>query len=570
MPSDATPSNAPIAGAMSPDSMSPNDLWYKNAIIYCLDVETYLDANGDGIGDFEGLSRRLEYLAGIGVTCIWLQPFYNSPNGDNGYDVSDYYSIHPDHGTFGEFVEFMNHARALGIRVIVDLVVSHTSIEHPWFQSARSDPHSPYRDWYVWSKERPDDHKEGVVFPGVQETTWTYDEQAEMYYFHRFYKFQPDLNTHHPMVRQEITRIMGFWLELGVSGFRMDAVPFLIERKGANVKPVKDYELLHSLRDFLQWRCRDAILLAEANVPPEESNDYFGQRGDNLQMMLNFPVNQRLFYALATADLEPLKWALEETAKHPEAAQWVQFLRSHDECDLGRLTAEQRERVFAAMAPQENMQLYQRGVRRRLAPMLGNDRRRLELAFSLLFSLPGTPMLQYGDEIGIGDDLSLPERNCARTPMQWTHERHGGFSKAEQVVRKVIDDPEYGFQQVNVADQRRDRDSLLNWTTHMIRTRRGCPEISWGKVTVLAAGAAEVLVLKYTWRSTELVVVHNFAAAPRVAAFELGLDAERLVDVFRDDSLQGAGGAHQLELEPYGYRWFRVGSADNALNRSAI
>lgn len=548
--------------------MSLDDLWYKNAVIYCLDVEKYLDANGDGIGDFDGLSRRLEYLAGIGVTCVWLQPFYNSPNRDNGYDVSDYYSVQPEYGSLGDFVEFMNHARALGIRVVVDLVVSHTSVEHPWFQAARSDRNSPFRDWYVWADERPADHDKGVVFPGVQTTNWTYDEQAGQYYFHRFYDFQADLNTHHPMVRNEITKTMGFWLELGVSGFRMDAVPFLIERKGANVEHSQDFELLHELRDFLQWRCRDAILLAEANVPPEENVHYFGRRGDHLQMMLNFPVNQRLFYAMATGDLEPLKWALRTTAEHPSAAQWVQFLRSHDECDLGRLTEEQREQVFQAMAPEEHMQLYHRGIRRRLAPMLGNDRRRLELAFSLLFSLPGTPMMQYGDEIGIGDDLSLPERECARTPMQWNRERHGGFSHADEVVRPVIDDPEYGYQKVNVADQRRQPDSLLNWTAQVLRTRRECPEISWGNFDIIETGTREVLAIKYDWRNTGLIALHNFADHSRTARMQLGEGGELLVDVFNHATQEAHSGFHEIPMEPYGYRWFRVGAADNALNRS--
>ena len=315
-----------------------DDLWYKNAIIYCLDVEKYLDGNGDGIGDFDGLTRKLDYLAGLGVTCLWLQPFFPSPNKDNGYDVADYYGVHPRHGTLGEFTEFMNHADQIGMRVIVDLVVNHTSNRHPWFQQARKDPQSPYRNWYVWSKKRPPNWNEGMVFPGVQKATWTRDPVAGEYYFHRFYDFQPDLDTWNPAVRQEIHRIMGFWLQLGVCGFRMDAVPFLIERKGAGVKPRKDYELLHDMRDFLQWRRRDAILLAEANVPPDESLEYFGDLGDRLQMMLNFPVNQRLFYALATGDIRPLVRALEATYERPQAAQWVNFLRSHDELDLGRLT----------------------------------------------------------------------------------------------------------------------------------------------------------------------------------------------------------------------------------------
>ena len=285
--------------------MSIDDLWYKNAIIYCLDVEKYQDANGDGIGDFEGLSRRLDYLSGLGVTCVWLQPFYPSPNRDNGYDVSDYYGVHERHGSLGDFVNFVQHADALGIRVIVDLVANHTSIDSPWFQRARLDPKSPFRDWYVWADERPKNHKEGIVFPGEQTTTWTFDKRAACYYFHRFYDHQADLNTWNPFVRAEIQKIMGFWVQLGVSGFRLDAVPFLIERKGPGVAHQMDFNLLKEMREFLTWRSGDAVMLAEANVPPDESLDYFGPEGDRLQMMLNFAVNQRLFYALATGGHRP-------------------------------------------------------------------------------------------------------------------------------------------------------------------------------------------------------------------------------------------------------------------------
>jgi maltose alpha-D-glucosyltransferase/alpha-amylase len=552
--------------------MSIEDLWYKNAIIYCLDVEKFMDANGDGVGDFEGLARRLPYLAGMGVTCLWLLPFYESPNRDNGYDVADYYSVHEKHGSLGDFVEFMNTAKSLGLRVIVDLVVNHTSIEHPWFQSARSHPQSPFRDFYVWADERPADHEDGIVFPGVQQTTWTYDKQAKQYYFHRFYEFQADLNTHNKHVFDEITKIMGFWLELGVSGFRMDAVPFLIEKKGATPEHPQDFELLHEMRDFLQWRSGDAILLAEANVVPEESVQYFGNEGDHLQMMLNFPVNQRLWYALATSDTLPLRLALEQTRTLPKRAQWVQFLRSHDECDLGRLSEEQRQKVFEACAPDKNMQLYDRGVRRRLAPMLRGDPRRIRLAFSLLFSLPGTPMMQYGDEIGIWDDLSLPERECARTAMQWTDEEYGGFSRSEEIRVPVIDDPEHGYAKVNVVTQRRDPESLLNFTERIIRMRRECPEISWGHYTVLEPNAPDVLALMYEWRNASMLVVHNFADAPRRVRVDVKRDGgESLFDVFDGRSRRAADGTtHAIDLGPYGYHWFRVGAIDNALNRSTL
>ncbi len=541
--------------------MQIDDLWYKNAIIYCLDVEKYVDSNGDGIGDFAGLTRRLDYLAGLGVTCLWLQPFYPSPNKDNGYDVSDFYGVHPKHGTFGELVEFMNHAEQRGVRVIIDLVVNHTSIRHPWFQAARKDPQSPFRDWYVWSRKRPADHATGMVFPGVQKTTWTRDPKAREYYFHRFYDFQPDLNTANPAVREEITRIMGFWLRLGVSGFRMDAVPFLIQQKGADAPARKDYEMLHQMRDFLQWRRRDAILLAEANVPPDESLDYFGELGDRLQMMLNFAVNQRLFYAMAAGDIKPLVRALEATAHHPPAAQWVNFLRSHDELDLGRLTPAQRQRVFDAFGPEKDMQLYDRGIRRRLTPMLDNNRLRLELAFSLLFTLPGTPMLQYGDEIGLGDDLSLPERECARTPMQWTADKHGGFSTARRTVRPVIADPIYGYKRVNVEAQRRDPHSLLNWVERKIRMRKECPEISWGGWEFVDVKAPSVLAMRYDWQGHTLFIVHNFSEKPQALDVDARVAGERvLVDLLAtNDSRANDHGRHLIDLGPYGYRWYRAG-----------
>ena len=539
-----------------------HDLWYKNAVIYCLNVETYLDSNGDGIGDFPGLTERLPYLAGLGVTCLWLLPFYPSPNKDDGYDVADFYGIHPRVGSFGDFVEFMNRAQSLGLRVIVDLVVNHTSDQHPWFASARKDPASPYRNWYVWSKKRPRNWNKGMVFPGVQKSTWTRDPVAREYYFHRFYDFQPDLNPQNPAVTEEIMRIMGFWLQLGVSGFRMDAVPFVIENKGAGVKPGKDFDLLHDMRDFLQWRCRDAIMLAEANVPPDESLRYFGQDGDRLQMMLNFWVNQRMFYALASGDATELRRALVETRDRPHPAQWGMFMRSHDELDLGRLTDEQRQTVFDAFGPKKNMQLYGRGIRRRLAPMLHNDRRRLELAYSLMFSLPGTPVLRYGDEIGMGDDLSLPERYAARTPMQWSAERNGGFSTARRVIRKVVNDPIYGYANVNVADQRRDPHSLLNWMERIIRMRRECPEISWGQWKPLNVRNDHVLALRYDWDSRTSVFLHNFDDKP--CAVRLHVDAPRgdvLVNLLgQNETHADESGRHTIDLEPWGYRWFRAGS----------
>jgi len=552
--------------------MAIADLWYKNAVIYCLDVEKYQDANGDGVGDFEGLMRRLDYLQGLGVTCVWLQPFYPSPNRDNGYDVADFYGVNEKHGSLGDFVAFMNHAEALGIRVIIDLVVNHTSVDSPWFQRARTSPDDFFRDWYVWSDIRPKNHKEGIVFPGQQTTTWTRDRRAGQFYFHRFYNHQPDLNTWHPYVRAEIQKIMGFWLQLGVSGFRMDAVPFLIEKKGPGVEHQMDFNLLKEMREFLQWRSSEAIMLAEANVPPDESLEYFGPEGDRIQMMLNFPVNQRLFYALATGDIDPLIRALEDTRRRPTNAQWVQFLRSHDELDLGRLTEEQRQKVFDAFGREKRMQLYNRGIRRRLTPMLSNDRRRMELAFSLLFSLPGTPMMQYGDEIGIGDNLRLPERECARTPMQWTSDRHGGFSRARKVFRPVINDPTYGYRKVNVADQRRDPQSLLNWTERMLRVRKECPEISWGNFVVLRTNVPEVLAIRYDWRNTSLLTLHNFSSAKQTVKVKVDSRNDGLlVEVFDGHHSKAQNdGLHRVAIDPHAWRWYRVGAPDNALERSDL
>jgi maltose alpha-D-glucosyltransferase/alpha-amylase len=425
----------------------------------------------------------------------------------------------------------------------------------------------------VWSKKRPPDANKGMVFPGVQKSTWTYCKEAGAYYFHRFYDFQPDLNTAHPEVQAEILKIMGFWIQLGVSGFRMDAVPFIIAEKGAKAnKAVENYDMLRSFREFVQWRAADSVLLAEANVLPETDLEYFGDDGDRMHMMFNFQVNQNLFYALAAADTRPLVKALRATKPRPATGQWGLFLRNHDELDLGRLAPAQRERVFAAFGPEDNMQLYDRGIRRRLAPMLDGDRRRLELAYSLMFTLPGTPVIRYGDEIGMGDDLRLPERNCARTPMQWSTEPQAGFTKADKPALPVISGGPYSYEAVNVAKQRRDPNSLLNWTERIIRMRKECPEIGWGDFTVLPTGKSPVLALRYDWRNNSVLCLHNFAGKP----CEITLDpspgeALELVSLLSDDhSHPEESGKHRIVLEPYGYRWFRVGGLDYLLRRSTI
>jgi maltose alpha-D-glucosyltransferase/alpha-amylase len=552
-----------------------NDLWYKNGVIYCLSVASYMDANGDGVGDFQGLMRRLDYLHGLGITAIWLMPFQTSPCRDDGYDVSDYYNVDPRYGTLGDFVEFAHGAKQRGIRVIIDLVVNHTSNQHPWFKDARRDPSSTHRDWYVWSKKKPRNANKGMVFPGVQKSTWSYDPVARAWYFHRFYDFQPDLNTSNPQVQAEILKIMGFWIQQGVSGFRMDAVPFVIATKGPDVtKQTEQYDMLRDLREFLQWRQGDAIILAEANVLPETDMEYFGTAGDRMHMMFNFQVNQNLFYALATADTQPLVKAIKATKARPATAQWGQFLRNHDELDLGRLTKPQREAVFAAFGPEPEMQLYNRGIRRRLAPMLQGDRRRIELAYSLMFTLPGTPVVRYGDEIGMGDELRLPERACARTPMQWSTEPNAGFSKNDKPLLPVIDSGPFGYGHVNAAKQRRDPYSMLNWTERIIRMRKEVPEIGWGDFEIIPTHDPAVLALRYDWRNNSVLFVHNFEATPREITFRTGIAGEAgalLVNLLSEDhSSADTTGKHHLLMEAYGYRWYRVGGLDYLLKRSDV
>jgi len=548
------------------------DLWYKNAVIYCLNVGTFMDSNGDGVGDFEGLVRRLDYLAGLGVTCLWLHPFQKSPRRDDGYDISDYYQVDPIYGSLGDFVDFTHEAKQRGIRVIIDVVLNHTSDQHPWFKAARKSPSSKYRDYYIWSKKRPASHDEGMVFPGVQKTTWTYDSVAKAYYFHRFYSFQPDLNTSNPEVQAEMRKILGFWLQLGVAGFRMDAIPFVIQTKGADLqRHTLQYGMLRDMREFLQWRSGDAVILAEANVLPETNVQYFGDDGDRMHMMFNFQVNQNLFYAFASGDVRPLVKALGATRRRPAAAQWGMFLRNHDELDLGRLTVKQRQKVFDAFGPEKEMQLYDRGIRRRLAPMLNGDRRRMELAYSLLFSLPGTPIIRYGDELGMGDDLSLPERNAARTPMQWSTEANGGFTRARKAVLPVISSGPYSYEKINAADQRRDPQSFLNWTERMIRMRKEVPELGWGEFSVLELDEPGVLAIRYDWRDASVLTLHNLRDA--VLEIEITLDrgdGMRLTNLLTGHhSEANARGRHRIVMEPYGYHWYRLGGLTYLLDRSS-
>lgn len=540
------------------------NLWYKNAVIYCVDVELFMDSNGDGVGDFTGLTNRLDHIEALGATCIWLIPFYPTPNRDNGYDVTDFYGVDPRLGNLGDFVAFTHAAHDRGMRVIVDLVANHTSIDHPWFQEARRDPSSRYRDWYVWSKKKPKNLHEGMVFPGVQETTWTYDEVAQAWYMHRFYPHQADLNIANPEVKAEIEKVMGFWLQLGVSGFRIDAVPFLIEYRGvpADERPKQDpHQYLTEMRDFLSWRRAEAMMLAEANITMDQVDEYFGPNGDRMHLIFNFMLNQNLFLALARNDAAPIRQVMAQTPPIPPKAQWASFLRNHDELDLGRLPEAERQEVFAAFGPEPEMQIYERGIRRRLAPMLGGDLRRLKLAFSLMFALPGTPVLWYGDEIGMGDDLSQPERNSVRTPMQWSDEPNAGFSTApaERLVRPIVTGGAFDYRKVNIAAQRDQPGTLMEFLERVIGVRRACPEIGWGACEVLETKETSVLALRYDWENGTLLILHNLAdRAVEVSAAPPELGPLRpLLGEDGDRARRDAG--EPTHLNAYGFCWLRAG-----------
>jgi trehalose synthase len=540
-----------------------SDQWWKNGVVYCLDVETFLDGDGDGCGDLAGLIDRVDYLAGLGVTVLWLMPFQPSPDRDDGYDVTDFYGVDPRLGTLGQFVELVRTARQRGIRVIIDLVVNHTSDQHPWFQSARSSPDSPYRDWYVWADEPTEDPSLTEVFPGDQQGVWAWDEEAGQYYLHRFYPHQPDLNVANPAVRDEIARIAGFWLELGVSGFRMDAVPFLLELNGIEDAPTLDpMEYLRDIRAFVSRRRGDAVLLGEVNLPPPDQRRYFGDEdGDGLHLIFNFSVMQRVWLALARADATPVVEALDALPAVPYASQWASFLRNHDELTLDQLSEEERAECFAAFGPDESMQLYGRGLRRRLPTMLGGDRARMEMAYSLLFSQPGTPVVFYGEEVGMGENLDVPDRGAVRTPMQWADEPGGGFSTAPpDRFPAPLPTGEYGPERVNVADARRDPESFLSWMERLMRRRNETPEWGFGAWQVVKSDARPVLVHRCDWEGSTVVGVHSFSPEPQRVSFTLdGVDDPVALDDLLDGDRHPLDGPQvTLDLPRYGYRWFRV------------
>ncbi len=547
-----------------------SDLWWKTAVIYCVDIETFYDADGDGTGDLGGLAKHIDYLAELGVTCLWLMPFYPTPGRDDGYDVTDFYGVDPRFGSLGQFVDVVRTAHDRGMRVIVDVVINHTSDQHPWFKSARRGTNAKFRDWYVWRSDTPPDTSDQVVFPDKEDSIWAKDAKSGEWYLHHFYSYQPDLNTANAAVRDEVARIFGFWLQLGVDGFRVDAVPFFVEDveskgedSGHPEVPANPHDHLKDLRAFVNRRTGNAVLLGEVNVPHKEQKQYFGgDAGDELHMMFDFIAMQGFYLSMARQDARPLIRALKDRPPTHRASQWATFLRNHDELTLDKLSDAERQEVFDAFGPEPSMQLYGRGLKRRLPPMLDGDPRRVRMAYSLLFSLPGTPTIFYGEEIGMGEDLEAEGRMAVRTPMQWSSGRNGGFSSARpgRLVRRVTPDG-YGPEHVNVADQRRAPDSLWTFMHRLIQAYRTCPELGWGGFQEIEQPLHEVFAHRATWEGGAVVTVHNLGGDAVVVDLQVDDHQVSLVDVLEDGGTSIETDDHgrlELPMDGYGYRWLRV------------
>jgi maltose alpha-D-glucosyltransferase / alpha-amylase len=543
--------------------MRLRNLWYKSAIIYELDVRAFYDADCNGWGDFQGLIHQLDYLSALGVTAVWLKPFNTSPMRDGGYDVSDYYAVDPRLGSMGDFVDFLHEASSRGLAVISELVVDHTSIDHPWFQQALEGAESSTRDFYIWRDEPPPEEEwpTRVLFTAQEgdRSPWTFREETGQYYLHRFYEHEPDLNNAHPQVREEVLKIMGFYLNAGVAGFRIDAAPYVGRKAAESPQFETEHDYLRTLREFLIGRRPDSVLMAEADVAPHQLDGYFGA-GDEMNLMLNFVLSEYLFLALAEKSARHLYEVLELLPRPPASGQYANFLRNHDELDLERLDPEDRELVCEEFAPDENMRIFGRGIRRRAAPMLAGDQRRIRLAHSLLFAMPGTPIIYYGDEIGMGEDLSLPDRAPVRTPMQWNSDTHGGFSLAdpEDMYLPAIDEGSFSYRRVNVMDQLGDPDSLLNWMRRLISTRKEARPVANGSWRVLDPGVESVLALRYELEGEVFVIYHNLSEQQVEARLEGAKDLAYLYEIFADHRYGHPDpGAEVIALDSYGYRWMR-------------
>jgi len=535
-------------------------LWFKDAIFYQVYIRAFADSNGDGHGDLRGLTQKLDYVRDLGVDCLWLLPMYPSPLLDDGYDIADYYGLQATYGTLDDFKTFIAEAHACGLRVTADLVLNHTSDQHPWFQAARADRNSPYRDYYVWSDTDQKYADTRIIFLDTEKSNWTWDATAGQYYWHRFYSSQPDLNFDNPAVRAEMLNVAKFWLDLGLDGFRADAVPYLFEREGTNCENLLEtHAYLKELRRFMDEHYPEGgrILLCEANQWPEDVRPYFGE-GDEFHMGFHFPVMPRLYMALRRGDRAPLEWILNRTPPIPDSCQWCLFLRNHDELTLEMVTEEERQWMWREYAPEPRMRL-NLGIRRRLAPLLDGDRRKIELANSLLFTLPGSPIIYYGDEIGMGDNIWLADRHGVRTPMQWSDAPNAGFStpEASQLYAPIINTPDYGPARVNVLAQRADPQSLWHTLRRMITTRRQHHALGWGDFTWVDCGSPSVAAYQRTFQGERLLIANNLSEATQTVTVPVA--SAQVLDVLTGAVLPMAADSQlALTLGPYQYRWLKL------------
>ncbi len=533
-------------------------LWYKNAVFYEVYVRAFYDSDGDGHGDLNGLTQKLDYLQSLGVDCLWLLPIYPSPLKDDGYDISNYTGIHPDYGTLDDFKVLLEAAHARNIRLIMDLVINHTSDQHPWFQAARSDRNSAYRDYYVWSDTNQKYSQARIIFVDTERSNWTWDEAAGQYFWHRFYSSQPDLNFDNPAVRAEFLRIIRFWLDLGVDGFRVDAVPYIFEREGTNCENLPEtHAFLKEIRSFVDQNYPGRILLCEANQWPQDVRTYLGD-GDEFHLAFHFPLMPRIFMALGRADASPVKWALSNTPSIPDNCQWCTFLRNHDELTLEMVTEEERRWMWDEYAPDPRMRL-NLGIRRRLAPLLDNNPRKIGLAFSLLFTLPGSPIIYYGDEIGMGDNIGLPDRNGVRTPMQWEPGQNAGFTDAGTIYSPVIGISPYHPEKVNVLAECTDPGSLWSRIQAMITIRKSHPVLCCGDLAWVDCGTPAVAAYLRTLSREKILVVHNLSALPQIIDCPLPGDVrDKLVDLLIGQEIGKTSGRLSLSLQPYEYLWLLI------------
>lgn len=537
------------------------DHWYKDAVFYELNVRAFRDSNGDGHGDLRGVIEKLDYIQALGITCLWLQPFYTSPLKDDGYDIADYYNLLPEYGDVEDLKALLDEAHRRDIRVIGDLVLNHTSDQHSWFQAARLDRSSPYRDYYVWSDTNDRYADARIIFLDTERSNWTWDSAAGQYYWHRFYASQPDLNYDNPAVQEEMLRVVRFWLDLGMDGFRADAVPYLFEREGTSCENLPEtHAYLKRLRSFIDINYPGRILLCEANQWPEDVRPYFGD-GDEFHMGFNFPVMPRIFMALRRGERSPIEWILDRTPPIPPDCHWCSFLRNHDELTLEMVTEAERQWMWQEYAPEARMRL-NLGIRRRLAPLLDNDRRKIELANSLLFTLPGSPIVYYGDEIGMGDNIYLFDRNGVRTPMQWDSGSNAGFSApaTESLYAPVIAGEPFSPQSVNAADQMADGGSLWNTIRRMIAARRSCPAFGRGGFEWAEVDSPAVAAYRRVLGSRSVLVVQNLSAFRQATTIQTSdQPGAEFVDLLSETRLRSTPeGKLQVELEPCGYHWLQA------------